>query len=142
MPSEPVPAPKDLASIDCHSSAAMRGGGWLVPHRMEVRATSGSVTLDFTEAVISRPTLLIDADLRSSRLKLVTRPGVVVEADDVVTHSSTVKVRPPRGPQAPVVLRIQVSGQLSSSAITARPPRRTFWQWLRRRPAQRDPRSR
>ena len=142
VPSEPVPAPKDLASIDCHSSVAMRGGGWLVPQRMEVRATSGSVTLDFTEAVISRPALLIDADLRSSRLKLVTRPGVVVEADDVVTHSSTVKVRVPRGPQVPAVLRIQVSGQLSSSAITARPPRRTFWQWLRRRPAQRDPRSR
>jgi hypothetical protein len=134
--SEPAPAPKDLASIDCHSSVAMRGGGWLVPQRMEVRATSGSVTLDFTDAVISRPTLLINADMRSSTLKLVTRPGVVVETDDVVTHSSAVKVRVPRGPQVPVVLRIQVSGKLSSSTITARPPRRTFWQWLRRRPVR------
>ena len=132
--SEPAPAPKDLASIDCRSSVATRGGGWLVPHRMEVRATSGVVTLDFTDAVISRPTLLINADMRSSALKLVTRPGVVVETDDVVTHSSTVKVRVPRAPRVPVVLRIQVSGKLSSSTITARPPRRTFWQWLRRRP--------
>jgi len=130
--SEPVPAPKDLASIDCQSSVARRGGGWLVPQRMEVRATSGSVTLDFTEAVISRPTLLINADMRSSSLKLVTKPGVVVDADDVATHSSIMKVRSPRGPQVPVVLRIQVSGKLSSSTITARPPRRTFWQWLRR----------
>ncbi|MGZ4433502.1 MAG: DUF1707 SHOCT-like domain-containing protein [Trebonia sp.] len=129
---EPVPAPKDLASIDCQSSVARRGGGWLVPQRMEVRATSGSVTLDFTEAVISRPTLLINADMRSSSLRLVTKPGVLVDTDDVVTRSSTIKVRSPRGSQVPVVLRIQVSGKLSSSTITARPPRRTFWQWLRR----------
>jgi hypothetical protein len=128
----PVLAPKDLARIDCHSSIATRDGRWLVPQRMEVQLTSGSVTLDFTEAVISRPSLLINADMRSSSLKLVTKPGVVVDTDDVVTHSSTTKVRSPRGPQVPEVLRIQVSGKLSSSTITARPPRRTFWQWLRR----------
>jgi hypothetical protein len=131
---EPAPAPKDLARIEGHSSTATRDGRWLVPQRLEVRLTSGSVTLDFTEAVLSRPTLLINADMRSSSLKLVTKPGVVVETDDVVTRSSTVKVRAPRGPQVPVTLRIQVSGNLSSSTITARPPRRTFWQWLLRRP--------
>ena len=90
------------------------------------------MTLDFTEAVLSRRSLLINADMRSSSLKLVTKPGVVVETDDVVTRSSTVKVRAPRSPQVPVTLRIQVSGNLSSSMITARPPRRTFWQWLLR----------
>lgn len=130
----PAPTPKELARIDCQSSAATRAGRWLVPQRMEVRLTSGNVTLDFTEAVISQPLLLINADMRSSNLKLVTKPGVVVETDDVATHSSTVKVREPRGPMVPVILRIQVSGHLSSSTITARQPRRTFWQWLRRRP--------
>ena len=99
-----------------------------------MRLVSGSVTLDFTEAVLSQPTLLINADMRSSSLKLVTRPGVVVETDEVVTRSSTVKVRAPRGPQVPVTLRIQLSGDLSTSMITARPPRRAFWQWLLRRP--------
>ena len=29
---------------------------------MEVRVTGGSVTLDFTDAVIVRPSLLLDAD--------------------------------------------------------------------------------
>ena len=99
-----------------------------------MRLISGSVTLDFTQAVIFQPSLLINADMRGSNLKLVTKPGVVVETDDVVTRSSTVKVQAPRGPQVPVTLRIRVSGSLSSSTITARPPRRTFWQWLPRRP--------
>ena len=130
----PAPTPKDLARIECQGSNATRDGRWLVPQRMELRVTSGSVTLDFTEAVISQPWLLIDADMRSSSLKLMTRPGVVVDTDDVVTNSSTTKVRAPRGPEVPVILRIQISGKLSGSTITARPPRRTFWQWLRRRP--------
>jgi hypothetical protein len=135
LPGASAPAPKDLARIECQSSTATRNGRWLVPRRLEVRLTSGSVTLDFTEAVISQPSLLIDADMRSSRLKLVTKPGVVVETDEVTTRSSSVKVRAPRGPQVPVILRIQVSGDLSSSAITARQTRRSFWRWLLRRPS-------
>ena len=135
LPGASAPAPKDLARIESQSSAATRNGRWLVPRRLEVRLTSGSLTLDFTEAVISQPSLLIYADMRSSSLKLVTKPGVVVETDEVTTCSSSVKVRAPRGPQVPVILRIQVSGDLSSSAITARPPRWSFWAWLLRRPS-------
>jgi hypothetical protein len=133
----PVPAPKELARIDCHGSNATRDGRWLVPQRMEVRITGSSVTLDFTEAVISQPSLLIDADMHGSQLTLVTKPGVVVDTDDVAVDRSSMKVRTPWGPEVPVILRVQVSGKVSGSQITARPSRpsrRTFWQWLRRRP--------
>ena len=44
------------------------------------------------------------------------------------------KVRAPWGADVPVTLRIDVSGKVGSGNIRARPPRRTFWQWLRRRP--------
>jgi hypothetical protein len=104
---------------------------------MEVRITGSSVTLDFTEAVISQPSLLIDADMRGSQLTLVTKPGVVVDTDDVAVDRSSMKVRAPWGPEVPVILRVQVTGKVSGSQITARPSRlsrRTFWQWLRRRP--------
>jgi hypothetical protein len=40
----------------------------------------------------------------------------------------------PWGPDVPVALRVQVSGQVGSGSIKARPPRRTFWQWLTRKP--------
>lgn len=69
-PGASVPEPKDLARIDCHGSSVKRDGRWLVPQRMEVRVTAGSVKLDFTEAVILQPSLLIDADVSESRLTL------------------------------------------------------------------------
>ena len=103
-----------------------RDGRWLVPQRMQVRFTGGSVTLDFTEAVIVQPSLLIDADVNASWLTLVTQPGVVVDTGDVAADGSYVKVRAHRGPEVPVILRIQVSGKVTGGHITARPPRRTL----------------
>jgi len=126
--------PKDLVRIDRRSGWAKREGRWLVPRRMEVRVTSGHVTLDFTQAVITQPSLDVYAKVGSGKLTLVTRPGVVVDLDDVAVRSGGVKVRAPWGPDVPAVLRVQVSGQVGSGHIVARPPRRTFWQWLLRRP--------
>ena len=37
-------------------------------------------------------------------------------------------------PEVPVILQVQVSGKVGSGHITARPPRRNFWQWLLRHP--------
>jgi len=114
-----------------------RDGRWAVPQRMEVQCRSGSVTLDFTEAVVTWPTLQIDADVHSGILKLVTKPGIVLDTDDVSVHSGEVKVKAPWGPDVPATLRIDVSGQVRSGTLAARPPRpprRSFWDWLRRRP--------
>jgi hypothetical protein len=139
----PAPEPKELVRIDCGSSKVTRNGRWVVPRRMEVRVASGQVLLDFTEAVITQPSLQIDAEVRSGRLILVTKPGIVVDPDDVSVRSGRVKVQAPWGATAADILRIQVSGTVGSGAITARPPRgpktprRTFWQWLLRRPGPR-----
>jgi hypothetical protein len=133
----PDAKPKEMLRIECRSGSARREGRWLVPQRMEVRVTSGSVTLDFTEAVVTWPSLQIDAEVRSGTLTLVTKPGIVVDADDVAIRSGNVKVDAPWGSGVPVLLRISVSGKVGSGTIRARPPRpprRTFWQWLRRRP--------
>ena len=123
-PGPPAPEPKDLARIDCRGSSVKRDGRWLVPQRMDVRVTGGSVTLDFTDAVIVRPSLLLDADVNAGRLTLVTKPGVVVDTDDVAAEGSYLKVRAHPGPEVPAILRIQVSGKVSGGHITARPPRR------------------
>jgi hypothetical protein len=132
----PAPKPKDVVHIDCGSGNVRRDGRWIVPQRIEVRVTSGSVKLDFTEAVLSQPRLQIDAEVRSGGLTLVTKPGILVDADDVAIKSGNVKVREPWGDSVPVTLRVDVSGKVRSGHITARPPRRTFWQWLLRRPGR------
>ena len=129
-----VPEPKDVVRIDCGSGSTRRDGRWVVPHRVDVRVTSGSVKLDFTDAIIGQPSLKVDAEVHSGNLTLVTRPGIVVDADEVSVRSGSVKVKEPWGQDVPVTLRIEVAGQVGSGAITARPPRRTFWQWLLGRP--------
>jgi hypothetical protein len=126
--------PKDLVRIDCRSGNAKRDGSWVIPQRMDVRVTSGNVTLDFTNAVIAQPVIRIETEVRSGNLTLITKPGVVVDADEVTVRSGNVKVRTPWGHDVPEILRIEVSGKVGSGNITARPPRRTIWQWLTRAP--------
>ena len=72
--------------------------------------------------------------MRSGSLTIITRPGIAVDTDDVAIGSGHVKVRAPWGVQVPVRLQINVSGRVGSGHIVARPPRRSFWDWLRRRP--------
>ena len=132
--SVPAPRAKDVVRIDCGSGHARRDGPWVVPQRIEARVRSGSLKLDFTHAVITQPSLQLDAEVRSGHLILITKPGIVVDTDDVTVRSGHVKVRAPWGHEMPEVLRIDVAGKVGSGHFIARPPHRTFWQWLTRQP--------
>jgi hypothetical protein len=134
VPSVPAPRAKDVVRIDCGSGHARRDGPWVVPQRIEARVRSGSLKLDFTHAVITQPSLQLDAEVRSGHLILITKPGIVVDTDDVTVRSGQVKVRAPWGHEMPEVLRIDVAGKVGSGHFVARPPHRTFWQWLTRQP--------
>jgi hypothetical protein len=129
----PAPA-KELMKIHVTSGHNQRVGRWTVPARMDLRVRSGHIKLDFTQAVITAPTLHIDAEVSSGHIELITRPGIAVDLDDVSVRSGQVKVREPWGDTVPVSFRITVAGTCGSGHIVARPPRRTFWQWLRRAP--------
>ena len=135
--------PKDLVRIHIRGSSTQRDGRWVVPKELDIKVTGGSVTLDFTEAVITQPLLRITAELRRGQLTLITRPGIVVDADDVSVSTGSVtlpKLPEPPGYGVPVLLRIEVTGSVRIGGITVRPPRpprrprRTFWQWLRGAP--------
>jgi hypothetical protein len=132
--------PKDLVRIHVHGSSARRDGRWVVPKELDVKVRGGNVTLDFTEAVITQPLLRITAEVRGGVFRLITRPGIVVDAGDITQHGGSVTLPEPPGPAVPIQLRVEISGSVRGAAITAgppprpRPPRRTFWQWLRRAP--------
>ena len=125
---------KELVKIHVSSGHSQRVGRWTVPARLDLKVTSGHIKLDFTQAVITQPTLHIDAEVRSGHIVLLTRPGIAVDLDDVSVRSGQVKVRAPWGDGVPVFLRITVAGTCGSGHIVARPHRRSFWQWLRRAP--------
>jgi hypothetical protein len=129
-----APRAKDVVRIDTRSGHVRRVDRWVVPQRMEVKVTSGHVTLDFTQAVITEPVLKLDVDVRSGAVKLMTCPGIVVDADEVAIRSGGVKVKTPWDPDVPVRLRIEVTGRVGSGHFVARPRYRTFWQWLTRQP--------
>ena len=129
-----APSAKEVARIDIRSGHVQRVDRWVVPQRMDVKVTSGHVKLDFTEAVITQPSLKLDIDVRSGYVTLVTKPGIVVDADDVAIRSGHVKVRAPWGSDVPVRLRIEVTGKVGSGHFRAGPRPRTFWEWLTRKP--------
>lgn len=130
----PVPQAKDVMRIDTRSGHVQRVDRWVVPQRLEVRVTSGQVLLDLTQAVITQPTLKLDLEVRSGHVRLLTRPGIVVDTDDVVIRSGHVRVKTPWGSDVPVQLRVEVTGKVGSGHFVARPRYRTFWQWLTRQP--------
>ena len=123
----------DLARITCGSGSAKRDRAWLVPRRMEIDVGSGGVRLDFRQAVIAAAELRIDAKIDSGTLTLITRPGIVVDADDLTVHSGSVKVVPAAGRDAPVELRVKVCGRVGSGSVWARPALGAWWRALWRR---------
>ncbi|MGP7999589.1 MAG: DUF1707 domain-containing protein [Streptosporangiaceae bacterium] len=125
---------KDVVRLDYQGGNTTRRGQWVIPARMEIRAVGGTVKLDFTNAVITQPTLQIQVYVRGGGLVLVTKPGIEVDADGVTVRGGRIRIRPRNGWQEPVQLTVRVSGENRGGHITARPPRRTFQQWLLRRP--------
>jgi hypothetical protein len=102
-----------------------RGDGWVVPRRLEIDSEWGDVTLDLTRAVITHDTLVVDLDMRGGTLRLVTRPGTVVDTDELELEYAEVKARRSAGDQgAPVDLRIRISGRIRFGRVVTRPARR------------------
>ncbi|SMQ14884.1 protein of unknown function [Streptomyces sp. Ag82_O1-12] len=113
-----------VVRIRQEGASTRRGDGWVVPRRLEIRSAWGEVTLDFTDAVITHDILDIDLDLRAGALKLLTRPGVVVDTGGLGLNYSEIKARRPA--DAPVLLRIRITGEIHYGQVVARPPRRGF----------------
>jgi Domain of unknown function (DUF1707) len=117
---------KDVARICQQSASVLRADGWVVPRRLEIESAWGDVTLDFTRAVIGHRTLVIDLDMQGGALTLITRPGVVVDTDELELGYATVKARPAGERGTPVDLQVRISGRLSFGRVVIRPARRGF----------------
>ncbi|WP_266677782.1 DUF1707 domain-containing protein [Streptomyces sp. NBC_00847] len=115
---------KDVVRIDQRGGSARRGEEWVVPRRLEIESEWGDVTLDFTGAVITHDTLHIDLDMRGGTLRLMTRPGVVVDTDSLVIDYAKIKERSSGGQDMPVVLRVVIGGRMSFGRVVVRPQRR------------------
>ena len=114
------PPAKDVIRIDQRGGSVQRTGHWVVPQRLEMRPSWCDVTIDFTDAVITHDTLLVDMRMRGGSLILVVGPGIVVDADSLVTRYTDVVIHPATEPSTPVRLRIQLVGRMRYGYIEAR----------------------
>jgi Domain of unknown function (DUF1707) len=111
---------EDVVRIDQRGGSVQRTGRWVVPRRLELRPSWCDVTLDFTEAIIAADTLLIEMSMRGGSLILVTRPGIVVDADYLAVRYTDVEIRPNTRPGVPVILRVQLTGRMRYGYIGTR----------------------
>jgi Domain of unknown function (DUF1707) len=127
VPSKPTPVQTEIR-IDQRGGSVSRTGEWAVPRRIELRPSWCDVTLDFTDAVITHDTLLIDMRMRGGTLTLVAGPGVGVNADGLAVRYTDVEMRPSAEPGAKVVLRVLLVGRMRYGRIEVqRPGRAAGW---------------
>lgn len=119
-----------MLRIERAGANVRRDGSWVVPERLELRVTAGNVVLDFTQAVITLPSLPVEALVRGGNLTLITRPGIVADTDEVVILGGRVIVRATPEPSVPVLLSVNVSGKVVGGNVRVLPPkrpRRALW---------------
>jgi hypothetical protein len=119
--------PKKVLRIERAGTNVRLDGSWVVPEQLELRVTAGNVVLDFTQAVIVLPSLQVRALVRVGNLTLITRPGMVVDTDEMAIIGGRPIVRESPDPSVPMLLSVNVSGRLIGGNVKVRPPRRTLW---------------
>jgi len=136
----PASEAKDLVELKITHGVVKRDGPWVVPRRLNVEARHGNVIIDFSDAVISQPTLDLAVSTGHGNIVLTVPADVVVDVDSVSIGHGVIRQRVHRQPGSPVRLLVTVSGSVRHGNFVVRGartgPRRTFWQWLLgRRPA-------
>jgi hypothetical protein len=135
-----APAPRSSPlQLRTRSGSLTKKGHWSVPALIVVECTSGTVTLDFTEAMCPHREVSVQARASSGSVVLIVPFGWAVDMDSMSTTSGSLVNRIVGPPEASAPI-LRISGVITSGTIKARHQRRTFWQWLTRVP--RDPRLR
>lgn len=102
-------------------STVSRKGPWHVPPSLSIESKMSTVTLDFTQAVMSTQVVEVTVNDYCSTISLVVPPEATVDLNAVETvgGSANNKVRtgPPIGP-----LHVVVRGKIRFGSITAKHP--------------------
>jgi hypothetical protein len=113
------PRAKDVIRLNPHSGGVTRTGRWVVPRRLEIHTSyNGHIRLDFTEAVIVRDSLQLNITQDSvGSVTLITRPGIVVDVDDVHVKTGGIHSHTDADPSDMILLHIKVTGEVHKNII-------------------------
>jgi len=120
-------ADREPLRIKTTSGSFKRKGRWTPPSRIEIEVGSGSVKLDFTEALVAHPTVDITVAVKSGSVTIVMPQGGTAEVDSVEVRSGEVKSKVPAVPSASGP-HVRVTGSVRSGSVMVRYQRR-FWRW-------------
>ncbi len=132
----PVAAAGEPLVLTTISGSLRKDGPWIVPTEITATAASGSVRLDFTEAICPHPVVELHIGIASGSVRLTVPRGWKVDLDRVAIASGSAKNRIGE-PPLPGYPTLRVDGSIGSGSIRARYPklpRRSFLAWLLRRP--------
>ncbi|MQA06386.1 MAG: DUF1707 domain-containing protein [Streptosporangiales bacterium] len=123
-PPDAVEAPKEISTV---LGSEVLNGRFVAPKKMRVRAVLGEVKIDFTEAVVPRGEMVVEADCFLGEVRLTVPEGVDVQFDAGTNVLGERKntLPPPSTPDAPV---IKVRGTVILGSVTVKPRR---WRKLR-----------
>lgn len=130
---EPHPTSTKPLTLRTKSGVMKRTDRWNVPAEIIAESTSGYITLDFTQATVGHRIVSVHATTKSGQILLIVPLGWAVVMDEVTTTSGTVRNKV-GGDPATARHCVQVIGSATSGTIKARHPRRSFIDWLLRRP--------
>lgn len=100
-----------------------RRGQWVVPPRLRLHSTVGSVVLDFCDTEVSHPVVDVELHLAMGSARLLVPEGATADVDGVAAGMGTAAVKglvTPR-PGAP---HFRVHGSVGMGSVTVRHPHR------------------
>lgn len=124
LPVQQITAPK-VVEIRNRSSSLKRQGRWTVPRVLSITTRSGSVKIDFTEAVFAATVVDVALDAQSSSVELILPAGATADLDSIDAYASNVRSRVEPSGQG---VTFHIGGQVKSSSVKVRYQRR-FWRW-------------
>ena len=97
-------------------------GRWcsVVPRDFAERGAQRRAAADRVARSLAEHEVEVGTALAEGRIAWLTKPGIVVDADDVAVRSGRVKVSAPWGPDVPVIGRVN---QVGESARTSQEQR-------------------
>ncbi len=119
LPAMPTAAPDGGELVRGRMSTITRRGQWTVPSHLRLNTRMCDTTLDFTNATLQSPTVVLDIDDYFSSTELILPDGATADLNGVDTIAGSATVKVPYGPRSPQ-LHLVVRGRVRFGSVTAR----------------------
>lgn len=120
-------------TMQTKSGILRRIGPWTAPAEIVAEVDSGSIKIDFTQARMPHREVVVRATAKAGRIVLVVPYGWAVVMDEVTSGAGMVPNKVGGDPATSHQV-VRVIGTVGAGVIKARYPRRSFIDWLMRRP--------